>query len=175
MAVVEGIPWEQRHMPERWVDGQNQSTPMPRLEWLASTLPGRSYTYSGVRYDAADLHPWPAIVEVMARASIAAGVEFNAVFANMYRDGDDSIGWHSDDEPVLGPTDQAVIASVSLGARRRFLMREVGRTTNRHEYDIGEGDLLIMHAGCQSRWEHCAPKTAKPVGPRVSLTFRALK
>ena len=85
------------------------------------------------------------------------------------RDGTDSMGYHSDNESELGlrPT----IASVSLGDRRRFLLRH--RTTGaRWSWDLGEGDLLVMRDELQSDYAHAVPKTSRPVGPRMNLTFR---
>ena len=79
------------------------------------------------------------------------------------------MGYHADDEPELGP--QPVIASISLGARRRFALRH--RTSRqRWTWELGAGDLLVMSGESQSDYRHAVPKTARPVGPRMNLTFR---
>lgn len=168
------LPWEQRSLTR-----YDQTTPMPRLECWAATTAGATYTYSGVRYEARDIHdhPWleDMLIEVIPAVENQYGVTPNAVFANLYRDGKDSIGWHADDEPVLGPTRDVVIASLSIGARRRFVMKHRTEPDVRHEWSLGRGDLLIMGPGCQSEWLHSVPKTAKPVGTRINLTFRRVR
>jgi alkylated DNA repair dioxygenase AlkB len=170
-TLTETLPWEQRSLTR-----YEQTVQMPRLECWLSTVPGAVYTYSGVRYEALDL--WAPDMAIMYNLLTAINKDtqqqFNAVFANLYRTGQDSIGWHADDEPVLGPTRDVVIASLSLGARRRFVMKRRA-TDARAEWSLGEGDLLIMGPGCQSEWLHQVPKTTKPVGPRLNLTFRRVR
>lgn len=115
--------------------------------------------------------PWPVGLEKV-RSSLAdhVGVEFNSALANLYRDGRDSVAWHADDEPGLGQT--PVIASVSLGATRRFVLRRRDNT-ERLSLDLAHGDLLVMSGSTQQRWLHAIPKTRRAVGPRINLTFRA--
>lgn len=142
-----------------------RTVPTPRLTaWIGET----SYTYSGVVNEPG---PWPVpLAALRDRLSGAAGVEFNSCLANFYRDGSDSMGYHSDDEPELGP--RPVIASVSLGARRTFALRH--RTTRqRWTWSLGEGDLLVMRRESQADYAHAVPKTARPVGSRMNLTFRS--
>jgi alkylated DNA repair dioxygenase AlkB len=99
------------------------------------------------------------------------GACFDSVLCNRYRDGQDSIGWHADDEPALGP--DPVVASLSLGAPRRFLTRpKSGGPAS--EVVLGPGDLLVMPKGFQRTHQHSMPKTAKPVGERISFTFRVM-
>ena len=100
---------------------------------------------------------------------LGRSVSFNAVLLNGYRGGADGMGWHRDNEPELGG--QPVIASVSLGAVRRFSVRTYGE---KKRWDIGlePGSLLWMHGASQTVFEHSVPKTARPVGPRINLTFR---
>jgi alkylated DNA repair dioxygenase AlkB len=102
---------------------------------------------------------------------------FNCALANLYRDGHDAMGWHADDEPELGPDAprDVLIASVSLGAPRRFVLRHRRRTTERRELELGEGSLLVMGGTTQHRYQHAVPRTAKPVGPRMNLTFRLIR
>ena len=96
-------------------------------------------------------------------------VAFNSCLANLYRDGSDSMGYHSDDEPELGP--EPTIASISLGARRRFVLRHrISR--EQWAWELGEGDLLVMRDESQRDYAHAVPKTSRPIGPRMNLTFR---
>ena len=101
---------------------------------------------------------------------------FNSVLANLYRDGRDAMGWHSDDEPELGP--KPVIASLSLGATRRFVLKarqpDAEGVIERHVIELPHGSLLLMRGDCQARYRHALPRTAKPVGPRINLTFRRI-
>lgn len=142
----------------------------PRLSaWYGDA--GAVYTYSGLRNEPL---PWTdALLGIRARLEDALGLTFNSVLANLYRDGADSMGWHADDEPELGPA--PVIASVSLGASRRFVMRH--RRKGRHptfEIVLAHGSLLVMRGDTQRHWRHALPKTRAAVGPRVNLTFRPI-
>lgn len=143
--------------------------PIPRLTaWYGD--PGRTYTYSKI---AMHPEPWtPPLREIKARIEDAAQTEFNSVLLNLYRDGRDSVGWHSDDEPELGP--DPVIASVSLGATRKFQMRRTAVKQERGELELTHGSLLLMHGSTQRTWQHQVPKTSRPVDPRVNLTFRTI-
>ncbi len=151
-----------------------RSVPTPRLTaWHGD--PGCAYRYSGRLFE-----PAPFTSELTAlRAALheALGADFNSVLANLYRDGRDAMGWHADDEPELGPAapDDVLIASLSLGATRRFAMRHrrrAGEPGHRHVFALADGDLLVMGGTTQRRWQHCVPRTALPVGPRLNLTFR---
>lgn len=136
--------------------------------------PGRVYAYSGRTFEPA---PWTApLAEVRDRVEGLTGVRFDSVLVNEYRDGRDSMGWHADDEPELGPRapDDVLIASVSLGATRRFLLRHRRRAEKR-ELALGQGALLVMGGSTQRRWQHAVPKTARPVGARTNLTFRLVR
>jgi alkylated DNA repair dioxygenase AlkB len=107
--------------------------------------------------------------ELMDSVTEQISAAFNYVLMSYYRDGRDSISWHSDDEKFLGP--EPTIASISLGGERRFLLRNK-ETREKQEFQLGHGDLLVMHGRCQADWEHHVPKTAKAVDPRINLTFR---
>jgi alkylated DNA repair dioxygenase AlkB len=99
----------------------------------------------------------------------------NAALANYYRDGRDSMGWHADDERELGPSpDDVAVASLSLGAARRFLLRHRTRGETR-ELALGDGSLLVMRGTTQRHWRHALPKTRAAVGPRLNLTFRVVR
>ena len=144
---------------------------VPRLiSWHGD--PGCRYRYSGQTYEPA---PWlPSLSRIRALLAQRTGIAFNAVLANYYRDGRDSVGWHSDDERELGPArDDVAIASLSLGATRRFTMRH--RTNgDRRSFALTDGSLLLMRGTTQQNWRHALPKTAAPVGPRLNLTFRVI-
>ncbi len=97
---------------------------------------------------------------------------FNAVLLNLYRDGRDGMGWHADDEPELGA--DPAIASVSLGAVRRFCLRHRRRKGLRADISLSHGSLLLMSGATQQHWVHAVPKTAVPTGERINLTFRTV-
>ena len=151
------VPWEQSGRPGR---------PFPRLTaWYAD--PGLTYSYSGVTHHAV---PWtPELLAVKRRAEATAGVTWNSLLLNFYRDGRDSIGFHADDEPELGPN--PVIGSISIGAERRFVLKHPAAGEKR-EFVLPHGSLLVMGGTSQHHWRHGVPKTARPVGPRINLTFR---
>ena len=97
---------------------------------------------------------------------------FNAVLCNLYRDGRDSMGWHSDDEPELGP--EPVIASLSFGAVRRFRLRHRHDASRRLELDLAPGSLLLMRGATQRHYRHDLPRSARVQAPRLNLTFRRI-
>lgn len=130
--------------------------------------PGVVYRYSGGCHVAAPWHPALQPLLECLRHQYPPG--FNCVLANLYRDGRDSMGWHADDEPELGP--RPTIASVSLGAVRRFQLRTRTRPRRRFELQPEHGSLLVMRGSLQENWQHQVPRTARPVGPRINLTFR---
>ena len=140
--------------------------PVPRMTaWFGEA----DYTYSGIRHRAA---PLPPIVQSLReRAERLSGAAYNSVLLNLYRNGADSVGWHSDNEAGLG--DCPTIASLSLGATRRFALRH--RTTKETiTLELTEGRWLIMAGETQRFWIHQVPKTTAPVGRRINLTFRRM-
>lgn len=139
----------------------------PRLTaWYGA----RPYTYSNLTWPA---QPWPApLNRVRRKVEAVSGATFNGVLANLYRDGADSMGWHSDDEAELGPA--PVIASLSLGAARRFIFRRRDDSTRKVGLILPDDSLLVMSGATQANWRHAVPKTARPVGPRLNLTFREI-
>jgi alkylated DNA repair dioxygenase AlkB len=144
---------------------------MPRLtSWHGD--PGCSYAYSGRVFEPA---PWTAeLTTLRDRLTAREGCAFNSVLVNHYRDGADAMGEHADDEPELGPSaDDVRIASVSLGARRRFVLRH-RRTREVYAFQLGEGSLLVMGGTTQRHFRHHLPRTRMPVGPRLNLTFRVI-
>lgn len=152
-ALRDGIAWETHRIRlfGREVDS-------PRLScWIGD--PGAAYTYSRTRFEP---RPWPAaLAPVRARLREALGIGFDSVLANRYRDGRDRMGWHSDDEPELGP--RPVIASLSLGATRRFALKPRDGGPARR-LDLPHGSLLVMAGETQARWRHALPGTARPIG-----------
>jgi alkylated DNA repair dioxygenase AlkB len=113
----------------------------------------------------------PAVLRDLAAAlSQRYAVVFDRVWVNLYRDGADSVAWHGDRNRLV--MTRPLVATVSLGARRRFLLRRRGTTTATHRLEPGHGDLVVMGGRCQSEWEHTVPKTTQAVGPRMSVTIR---
>ena len=153
------INWEQHK-----IDLFGRTMPIPRLTaWMGDA----AYRYSGIVNQPI---PWTAtLTGLRERLEHEVGAGFNSCLANLYRDGSDSMGFHSDDEPELGP--EPTIASISLGARRRFVLKH--RVSGaRWSWDLGAGDLLVMRDESQRDYAHAVPKTAREVGPRLNLTFR---
>jgi alkylated DNA repair dioxygenase AlkB len=140
--------------------------PVPRLTaWFGEV----AYTYSGICHRAA---PFPAVVQRLREwAENISGASYNAVLLNLYRNGGDSVGWHSDNEAGLG--DRPTIASLSLGATRRFQLRH-RRTKEMITLELREGHWLIMSGEIQRFWLHQVPKTTATVGRRINLTFRRM-
>ena len=162
-VLLEEVPWSQHS-----ITLFGKEVPEPRLSaWIAD--PGMPYLYSGRRREPL---PWTATLdEIRARAETIARTRFNSVLANLYRDGNDAMGWHADDEPELGPT--PVIASVSLGAERRFDLRHnvSGDTVNAL---LPHGSLLVMSGDSQHAWKHRIARTTRVGAPRINLTFRSV-
>jgi alkylated DNA repair dioxygenase AlkB len=139
---------------------------LPReVAWIADG--GRTYGYSGV---SSNPQPWPdCLADVRSKISDEAGRVFNSVLLNRYRNGDDTVSWHSDDERELGPN--PTIASLSLGASRKFRLRH---KSSRQTIDIVlvHGSLLVMSGRCQTDWEHQIPREKTVQNERLNLTFR---
>jgi alkylated DNA repair dioxygenase AlkB len=147
-----------------------REVPSPRLSaWYGD--PACEYRYSGLRLSPL---PWTGpLSEIRELVQDATRCPFNCVLANLYRDGNDSMGWHSDDEPELGRDPN--IASLSLGAERRFLLRHKHRTElPRIEVLLGHGDLLLMSGPTQRFWKHQVPKSRRVGQARLNLTFRLI-
>lgn len=161
-ALLHEVPWETHRIRlfGREVDAPRRSC------WIGD--PGAAYTYSGTRFEP---RPWPAALRpVRARLEAELGADFNSVLANLYRDGRDAMGWHADAEAELGP--RPLIASLSLGATRRFALKSREDPALKRVLDLPPGSLLVMAGDTQRRYRHALPRTARPVGPRINLTFR---
>jgi len=160
-----GIGWQQE---EILIFGRRRL--VPRLvAWHGD--PGATYVYSGTEHRP---RPWtPQLEAIRDRASALTGAVFNAVLLNLYRDGRDGMGWHADDEPELGRN--PVIASVSLGAERRFCLRHRRHRQLKTDLPLPHGSLLCMSGTTQHHWLHALPKTSRPAGERINLTFRHIE
>lgn len=141
----------------------------PRLTaWYGDT--DKTYCYSGIKMYP---HDWtPDLLEIKNKIEEVSKVHFTSVLLNLYRDGQDSMAWHCDDEPELGQN--PVIGSVSFGAVRSFKLRHLSEKSLLSKLELTHGSLVLMRGETQHRWEHCVPKTAKNLGPRVNLTFRVI-
>jgi alkylated DNA repair dioxygenase AlkB len=139
----------------------------PRLTaWYGDE--GKAYTYSGKLQHPLSWHPVLGAIRDAVQAFQAC--PFNSVLANYYRNGQDSMGWHSDNEPELGQN--PIIASVNFGESRRFLFRRRDDTKVKHELLLTHGSLLVMAGTMQHHWQHAVPKEPKKTKPRINLTFR---
>lgn len=143
---------------------------VPRLTmWYSDD--GRSYTYSGIAMEPKPFPPF--VMEMNDRIARKTGLSFNSVLINLYRDGNDKVGWHSDDERELGS--EIHIASVSLGAERVFRMRCRNDHSRVVDCTLGHGSLLVMRHPTQLHWEHCLPPRKRIASPRYNLTFRTIR
>ncbi len=153
------LNWQQEH-----ITLFGKSVLQPRLQtWLGDAV----YTYSGLT-----MHPQPwtsAILDLKTQCEQQAQTRFNSVFGNLYRDGEDYMGWHQDNERELGH--QPVIASLSFGATRQFVFKHK-TTKEKIAFQLTPGSLLIMAGETQQYWQHALPKTKRVNEPRINLTFR---
>ena len=163
-ALMREVGWEQH-----WLTLFGRRVAAPRLSaWYAE--PGCSYRYSGLGLAAQPFTP--ALAAIRARIEALTGTAFNSVLLNLYRDGADGMSWHSDDEPELGP--EPLIASLSLGATRRFLLRRRDANASRFALELADGSLLLMEPPLQAHWQHSVPKTRRATGARINLTWRRI-
>ena len=156
-------PWEQNFIR---LFGKEVSEPRLSTWHAEADLP---YTYSGVPRTP---HPWKEPLSSLRTACEAhTGQSFNGALLNLYRTGLDAMGWHSDDEAVNGPN--PVIASISLGAERRFDFRHK-QSREMISAVLPHGSLLVMSGACQTFWFHRIAKTTRQTEPRINVTFRTL-
>ena len=163
-ALAGVVPWQQRE-----IQMFGRSTLEPReTAWIGD--PKAVYTYSGRINEPA---PWPHVLQTLReRVSERAGAAFNSVLCNLYRNGSDSMGLHSDAERELG--ENPVIASLSLGATRRFQLRHRKRREAKLDIDLPSGSLLVMRGATQHHYRHGVPKQPSVRAPRINLTFRRI-
>jgi alkylated DNA repair dioxygenase AlkB len=163
--LVEQVPWRGEEIT---VYGKRYL--QPRLTaWFGD--PDARYSYSGISLEPL---PWTDLLaKLRARVEEAAGARFNSVLLNYYRDHNDRMGLHSDDEPELG--EYPIIGSLSLGAERTFVLRHKKRKDVRpFRMRLASGSLLLMKGETQHRWKHGIEKEHRACGPRVNLTFRRI-
>ena len=164
-ALHTEIPWEQHRLRlfGREIDAPRRSC------WIGDA--GAVYTYSRTRFDP---HPWtPTTAALRDELEALTGARFNSVLANLYRDGNDAMGWHSDDERELGP--EPLIASLSFGAARRFRLRHRNdRTQPVLSIELGHGSLLLMAGTTQRHYQHALPRSTRVTDARINLTFRRI-
>jgi alkylated DNA repair dioxygenase AlkB len=158
------IKWKQD-----WIKFYGKILPLPRLtSWYGDS--GKSYTYSGIK---SDPNQWnKGLLYIKGRIEQCAGAEFNSVLLNWYRDGDDHLSWHSDDESELGVN--PIIASANFGETRDFIIRRRDDKSKRIALPLKHGTLLIMRGELQRFWEHSVPKRKNVRGSRFNLTFRRI-
>jgi alkylated DNA repair dioxygenase AlkB len=164
-ALLESVPWQTEHIT---MFGKTHEVPR-RVAWFGDA--GATYRYAGVQHEPL---PWsPLLAQIRAEVHrLLPDHLFNSVLLNCYRNGRDRMGWHADNEPELGRN--PVIASVSLGATRRFDLKH-RVTGEKVQFPLHSGSLLVMDGPLQHHWLHQLPATAKVHAPRVNLTFRCVR
>ena len=170
-ALTDKVKWQQDKIK---MYGKEHN--IPRLtSWYS--LGGLPYTYSGIKMspNKIDFDELSLIHSGLLLQLYNMGIDesLNSVLLNLYRDGKDSVSWHSDDEKELGsfPT----IVSLTFGATRTFKLRHKLFPSSTIDIPLTAGSLLIMTGETQQHWEHSVPKTAKEIGSRINLTFRTIK
>lgn len=164
ISLKENILWKQESM-----NMYGKKVDFPRLTaWYGDN--DKPYKFSGIT-----LQPLPWTTEILAiknKIESQSKVIFNSVLLNRYRNGNDSISWHTDAEPELGKN--PIIASVNFGATRTFQLRHI-KTKEKLEIELSHGSLLIMQGELQHFWQHQVPKTKELKTERINLTFRVIK
>lgn len=165
-TLLDETPWRQEAITV-WGKTHLQ----PRLSaWVAD--PGIVYAYSGLTLAA--LAWTPTLQDIRQNIEAACGQRFNSVLLNLYRDGQDSMGWHSDDEAELGR--DPVIASLSLGATRVFKFKHKTLAQQKPlAVELKDGTLLLMAGPTQHHWQHSIAKQSKADAARINLTFRQVQ
>ena len=139
----------------------------PRLTQLYGD-PKLNYGYSGIEFEPL---PWTKTLALIKKdVEQLAQTDFNICLLNLYRDGNDSNGWHADDEKALG--ENPTIASVSFGEERFFHLKHNTLKQHRYKFKLEHGSVLIMSGGTQHFYKHQIAKTKKTIKPRLNLTFR---
>ena len=163
--LLNNILWEQ---PNIRVFGKSYLIPR-HTAFIGDEL--ISYSYSGIKHIA---HKWPIwFIPLLLKIRGYSGREFNGCLVNLYRNGNDSMGWHSDNEKELD--EYSCIASLSFGSTRDLIFRKRSTKTHRRNLSLANGDLLIMEPPCQTYWEHSIPKRSRVSSLRINLTFRKYK
>lgn len=162
-TLLDELAWERES-----ITIYGRQVAVPRLvAWYGE--PDAIYRYSGVTHTP---QPWtPMLKDLRTRLEQFTHRPFNSVLANLYRDGNDSMGWHADKEQELG--DEPYIASLSLGEERLFRLRH-NKSKKSINLTLGSGSLFVMGGALQHHWRHTLPKTMQLKGPRINLTFRMI-
>ncbi len=158
------ILWKQESM-----NMYGKQVMFPRLTaWYGDN--DKPYSFSGITLNP---YSWTKeLLEIKNKIEPIAKTQFNSVLLNQYRNGNDSISWHTDAEKELGTN--PIIGSVNFGATRKFQLRHI-ETKEKIEIELTHGSLLIMQGELQHFWQHQVPKTAQKVNERINLTFREIK
>ena len=163
--LLQEIAWQQDNIT---VFGKIH--PQPRLTALYGNE-GKPYSYSNIKMQP---HPWNSLLQkIKYYIEETTGCQFTTVLLNQYRDGKDSNGWHADNEKELGTN--PTIASLSFGSERVFQLKHNTINVAKKSIVLEHGSLLLMKGSTQHFWKHQIPKTAKPIGTRINLTFRSIK
>jgi len=163
--LLNEIPWQQDD-----ITVYGKTHPQPRLTALFGNE-GKPYSYSNIVMKP---HAWnPILMYIKSEIEEIYDENFTTVLLNLYRDGKDSNGWHADNEKELGRN--PVIASISFGAERAFHLQHNSIAEAKQKIVLENGSLLLMKGETQHFWKHQIAKTAKPIGPRINLTFRIIK
>ena len=164
-SLLKDIPWQQDAIT---IYGKTYA--QPRLTALFANN-DKSYSYSNITMQPHGFTS--ALSEIKTSIEQQVGVNFTTCLANLYRDGQDSNGWHADNEKVLGKN--PIIASVSFGATRYFNLKHRNNKDLKQKLLLEHGSLLVMKGKTQHHWLHQIAKTKKEVTPRINLTFRIIK
>jgi alkylated DNA repair dioxygenase AlkB len=163
--LLQDIAWQQDNIT---IFGKTH--PQPRLTALYGNE-GKPYSYSNIKMQP---HPWNSLLQkIKYYIEETTGCQFTTVLLNQYRDGKDSNGWHADNEKELGVN--PIIASLSFGSERVFQLKHNTIADAKKSIVLEHGSLLLMKGSTQHFWKHQIPKTAKPIGTRINLTFRSIK
>ena len=163
-TLLSSIDWQQDN-----ITLFGKTVPQPRLTALYGNN-NKPYSYSGI-----SMHPHafsPVLSEIKTKVEMATQHKYTSCLCNLYRDGQDSNGWHADNEKELGK--HPVIASVSLGAERVFHLRHKTDSNLRQKLILNHGSMLLMKGQTQHHWLHQLPKTKKKIEKRINLTFRTV-
>ena len=158
------LPWQ-----EEYIKMFGKLVKVPRkVIWVGDK--GATYTYSNVKHTPL---PWPECLKIIRqKLNVDLKCDFNSALLNLYENGTQYMGWHSDNEAELGP--DPCIASISFGASRRFLIRSK-TTIHKYEYLLSHGSLLVMRGDIQDNFNHCLPKMLKVKEKRINVTFRKVQ
>lgn len=174
-GMSENVLFERIRLETPWLQETvsiwGKKYPQPRLvAWYGQE--GADYAYSGITLNPL---PWTELLLVIKeKTEGVVGQNFNSVLLNLYRNENDSMGFHSDDEPELGP--RPTIASISLGEARTFIFKH-RRNKGQKDFkvELTSGSLLVMSGETQKNWKHGIPKERRPRGSRINLTFRNIR